>query len=171
MLLKFGDFTVDVDRDRTELFYKELKTTGECCSCRGCQNFDKAILRSPKEVMHFFDSLGIDPCKPAEACDAAGEILDDGTIYYWGFYHICGNLINAPECFRRGSPETQETADMQKDSMFYIGECKDFSFAFTDGVAMLEPGFPEPCIQLEFDMYLPCAVAGLYETKEPIKRI
>ena len=171
MILKFGDFTVDIDAERTARFYRErAKSTSEWCSCRGCQNFDRAVLKAPKVVLEFLETMGIDPRKPAEACDAAGEMFDDGTIYYWGFYHVCGKIIECPDCFRSDSPPTTETADLQQGSMYRPDGTGDFAFGVTDGIQLLEEGFPEPCVQFEFDMYLPCEVAGLYETEEPIKR-
>ena len=171
MILKFGEFTVDIDAERTARFYRECaKSTSECCACRGCQNFDKAVEKAPRVVQNFLEAMGIDPRKPAEACDAAGEIFNDGTVYYWGFYHVCGKIIECPDCWKSEAPQTAETADLQQGSMYRPDGTEDFAFGGTDGILGMEEGFPEPCIQLEFDMYLPCAVAGLYETEEPIKR-
>ena len=172
MNLKFGDFTVDIDVERTARFYREFaKTTGEYCSCRGCQNFEKAVLTAPRAVLEFLEKMGIDPRKPAEACDAAGEIFDDGTVYYWGFYHVCGEITECPDCWKSEAPKTESTSDLQQGSMYRPDGTEDFAFGVTDGIIGLEENFPEPCIQLEFDMYLPCAVPGLYETEVPIKRI
>ena len=172
MILNFGDFALDIDAERTSHFYRQnAKSTSELCSCRGCQNFDKAVLKAPKAVLEFLNKMGIDPCKPAEACDAAGEMFDDGTIYYWGFYHVCGKIIECPDCFRSDSTQTTKTEYLQRSSMYHPDGTENFAFGVTDGVSLLEKGFPEPCVQLEFDMHLTCAVEGLYETKEPIKRV
>ena len=171
MNLMFGDFAIEADVERTARFYREsAKSTSECCSCRGCQNFDKAVMEAPKAVLEFLKAMGIDPRKPAESCDAAGEIFDDGTVYYWGFYHVCGKIIESPDCWKNEAPKTQNTAELQERSMYHPDGTEDFAFGVTDGILMLEEGFPEPCIQLEFDMYLPCVVPELYETEEPIKR-
>lgn len=171
MILKFGNFTVDADAERTARFYRErAKSTSEYCECRGCMNFDKAVQSAPKAVLEFLASFGIDPRKPAEACDAAGEMFDDGTIYYWGFYHVCGKIISAPECFRSDASKTESTAEKQQMAMYRPDGTDNFAFGVTDGILGLEEGFPEPCIQLEFDMYLPCAVPGLYERGNELKR-
>ena len=171
MIFNFGNFTVDVDRERTALFYKKsANTPGELCSCRGCQNFRKAILKAPKEVLEFLDSLGINPADPADVCDAAGDMFDDGTICYAGFYHICGKLIDVPDCFRKGSPVNAETANIRSLASYRIGENNDFSFEFTDDVMLFQEDFPSPCIQLEFYMYLPCVMEELYQKEKAIKR-
>ena len=171
MNLKFGNFAVEIDAERTARFYREsAKSTSEWCTCRGCQNFDKAVLKAPAAVLEFFAAMGIDPRKPAEACDAAGELFDDGTVYYWGFYHVCGKITEMPDCWKAGAPTEEKTADLQRATMYRPDGTADFEFGFTDNINLLEEGFPEPCIQLEFDMYLPCVLPGLYETEEPIKR-
>ena len=171
MISKFGDFAVDIDAERTARFYREgAKSTSEWCSCRGCQNFDKAVLKAPKAVLEFLETLGIDPRKPSEACDAADEIFDDGTIYYWGFYHICGEIIESPDCWMSEATKTEKTAELQRMTMYRPDGTEDFEFGVTDVIQLLEEGFPKPCIQLEFDMYLPCVFPELYETGEPIKR-
>lgn len=171
MVLNFGNFTVDVDAERTAQFYRErAKSTSEWCECRGCQNFDKAVLKAPKSVLEFLETMGIDPCKPAETCDAAGEMFDDGTIYYWGFYHICGEIIECPDCWKKEAPEVENTAELQRGTLYRPYVTEDFKFGFTDNVHLLVEGFPEPCIQLEFDMYLPCILPGIYDEKTKLKR-
>ncbi|MBQ9745366.1 MAG: hypothetical protein IJW21_00905 [Clostridia bacterium] len=171
MILNFGCFSVDIDAERTARFYRErAKSTSEWCECRGCTNFDKAVMKAPKAALEFLETLGIDPRKPAEACDAADEMFDDGTIYYWGFYHVCGKIVECPACWRDEAPETEKTADLQRASMYRPDGTEEFEFAFTDNVHLLEEGFPEPCIQLEFDMYLPCVLPGLYDEKTALKR-
>ena len=171
MILKFGNFTVDIDAESTARFYRErAKSTSEWCSCRGCQNFDKAVLQASKAVLAFLETLGIDPRKPAEACDAAGEMFNDGTVYYWGFYHVCGKIIECPECFKSDAAKTESTAELQERAMYRPDGTEDFAFGFTDGILGLEEGFPEPCIQLEFDMYLPCVLPGLYDEKKELTR-
>ena len=62
MIFRFGDYTLDIDVERTRAFYArpDIEITSEKCSCAGCQNYDKAILEAPAAVLSFFESLGID---------------------------------------------------------------------------------------------------------------
>ena len=74
----------------------------------------------------------------------------DGTLFYAGFYHICGKLIS-------GSSPWKEIDEMSKsldeNALYKIN--KDFKIAFQEQVDLLEENFPLPVIQLEFFANIP----------------
>ena len=94
MIIKFANFVLDVDVERTRAFYErtDIPTMSQQCDCINCQNFDKAILKASDKVLNFLRCFGIDPQKPAETFNVPGCLEKEGTIWYNGWYHICGSI-------------------------------------------------------------------------------
>ena len=71
MLFRFGNFSIDVDVERTRKYYAESsRTLTEGCDCILCQNFRAAYESLDTEIKRFFDNLGVDILKAAEELDA-----------------------------------------------------------------------------------------------------
>lgn len=80
------------DRAATEAAYSAAPTGGtEECGCETCRNY--ALVRErvlPQEFVSFLRSVGIDPCKEAEAYHNAR--MSRGVHHYGGWYHFVGEL-------------------------------------------------------------------------------
>lgn len=158
MIIKLNDCILDVDVERTRAFYErsDVHTIAQQCSCINCQNFDKAIMEVPARVTEFLLSLGIDPRKPAEVYNATGELEKGGTIWYNGWYHVCGTVVESPEM----AEETLlDTGVIMKRTCWEHSYSPDPDFPFKvlpilDN-ALLHNDFPTPVIQLEIDTRLP----------------
>lgn len=150
MIFKLNDCILDVDVKRTHAFYErsDVHTIAQQCSCINCQNFDKAIMEVPARVREFLLSLGIDPRKPAEVYNATGQLEKDGTIWYNGWYHVCGTVVE--------SPKTERVDDTYFREHSYSPD-PDFHFKVLPILdnALLHKEFPTPVIQLEIDTHLP----------------
>ncbi len=150
MRLEFGPFVLDADPGRTRAYYETDPGIG--CECAGCRNYKRAVAELPAAVRDFFSALGIDPAKPAEVyvnCTNA-----DRTLWYGGFYHLCGTLIQGQGGWHViASDETGRTSAWDRESCWPVDE--RFHVAFTKDIALLEPGFPQPVLQLEIDASLP----------------
>ena len=95
MIFRFANFVLDVDVERTREFYgREGRFV---CTCQNCRNYDKAILAAPATVLGFLERMGVDPRKPAEVYSVKGELEEDGTLWYMGWYHVCGVLVDCPK--------------------------------------------------------------------------
>ena len=141
MIFEFGNFCIDVDVERTKEFYdKHGKTVIEDCGCINCCNYYEAILNVSDKVKDFFNSLGIDPQKSPEATWWVTN--NNGIAYYTICFHIVGTLLK---------PENKYAANN-----FHKYEIEQgFEISFASRIAYLEENFPQPCIQLEIDAYLP----------------
>jgi len=85
MIVKFCEYILDIDIDRTRRFY-ETADDSLGCDCAGCRNFCKAYPLIPEAVQDFFQQLGVDIGKPAEM---TAYVSHDGNLtLYGGFYHI-----------------------------------------------------------------------------------
>lgn len=148
MILSFNQYIVDIDVDKTRIFYQTAENIRDGCDCSGCRNFEKALPHLQQEVNLVFDKMGIDIKKPREVY--VNCLNPDGTLFYAGFYHICGKLIS-------GSSPWKEIDEMSKsldeNALFKIN--KDFKIAFQEQVDLLEENFPLPVIQLEFFANIP----------------
>ena len=151
MLFTFGTYTLDIDVERTRAFYArpDIEITSEKCSCAGCQNYDKAILEAPAAVLSFFESLGIDPRKPAEVFDVMGGLDENGKVYYNGFYHVCGTRLQGENAWVATANGGQHL-DMNR--MYVIDS--SFKVSFEESVLMLHKEFPTPVLQIEIDAHL-----------------
>ncbi len=162
MIIKFTNFILDVDVERTRAFYErsDVRPISEACSCVSCQNFDKAILKASKSALNFLRSLGIDPLKPTEVYNAHGALNKDKTICYNGWYHICGTIVKSPETVN----------DNGANSKVYLWEhCyspdPDFPFEVlpVENDTLLHKDFPNPVIQLEISTRLPYVLSIPFE--------
>ena len=160
MIFRFGNYTLDVDVDRTRAFYSrdDVKTTSEQCICAGCQNFDKAILKTPAAVTDFLESLGIDPRKPAEVFDVMGGLDENGQVLYNGFYHICATRLEGEDAWVRTS---ESSMHLDGDRMYAVDD--SFKVSFEERVLLLHKDFPTPVLQLEIVARLPWVLPEPYE--------
>ena len=162
MIFRFGDYTLDIDVERTRAFYarEDVKTTGEQCVCQGCQNYDKAILAASDTVADFLRSLGIDPRKPAEVFDVMGGQLDEnGQVLYNGFYHICATRLEGEDAWVHTSANSMH---LDEDRMYAVGD--SFKVSFEEQVLLLHKEFPAPVLQMEIDTHLPWVLPTPYQT-------
>ncbi|MBQ9780472.1 MAG: hypothetical protein IJW00_05965 [Clostridia bacterium] len=152
MIFRFSNYILDIDVDRTHVFYDrpDVLITSEKCTCAGCQNYDKAILQAPAAVLDFFRSLGIDPRKPAEVFDVMGGLDENGEVYYNGFYHVCGVRLQGEDAWV-GTANGGKHLDMNR--MYVIDS--SFKVSFEKSVLMLHEEFPSPVLQIEIDAHLP----------------
>ena len=102
----------------------------------------------PARVTEFLLSLGIDPRKPPEVYNVTGQLEKDDTIWYNGWYHVCGTVV--------GSPKTERVDDTYFRNHSYSPD-PDFHFKVLPILdnALLHKEFPTPVIQLEIDTRLP----------------
>ena len=91
MIFPFGNYTVEIDVEKTRRTYQRLPLITQRCSCDGCRNFEKAVDGLPEAVRTFFDDLGIDLKRIVECYVNCKN--DDGTLLYGGFCHVCGKLL------------------------------------------------------------------------------
>lgn len=154
MLFHLADAIIDVDVERTRAFYARpnVPTTSQGCSCTGCQNFDKAILTVPDTVTAFLASLGIDPRKPAEtySVKGVGEREADGTVWYQGWYHVCGTVEKWPDF-----EQTETRITIRPEDCYRPDPAFHYEVIIEPMVDLIHKEMPRPVIQLMFDTYLP----------------
>ena len=148
MRLKYGSYDLDVDVRRTREFYEKAETVGESCGCDGCVNFEKAANVLPAEIKDFFGSLGVNLRKASECYVIHTD--EDGKLVYGGFYHICGVLLSGEGAWVKVS---ENTAAWDQKRTFAVNE--DFLIFFQKEIDLLEEGFPQPVIQMEFSARIP----------------
>ena len=146
MIFKYANFTIDVDVERTRAFYQraDVPTMGGQCGCIPCQNFEKAILKAPDTVLDALRVLGIDPQKPAETFSVTGDMEEDGTIWYNGWYHLCGTIVEGTEAWEEAWEDAYSPDPGFRFKMFPVRK-----------MDLLHKAFPSPVIQLEIDVRLP----------------
>lgn len=150
MRMEFGQFVLDVDPKRTQAYYETDPGIG--CDCSGCRNYPLAMEALPEEAKEFFRSLGIDPKKPAEVYVNCTQ--EDGTLFYGGFYHLCGRLIRGQGGWRTVSSSADGKSSVWERETCYPVTDRFFA-AFTEDIALLEKDFPTPVLQMEIEASLP----------------
>ena len=148
MIFSFPKFTIDVDVEKTKAYYDIANYISEDCSCTGCRNYEKAIDLLPKEVKSFFSELGIEMKKIREAyvyCTNA-----DDTIFYGGFYHVCGKLIDGASAWVPDSPSLMHWEDEKAYAI-----TNDFKVSCKEDCSLLDENFPFPAIQLDISADMP----------------
>ena len=146
MQVQLGIYKLDVDVDRTHRFY--LEADGIDCDCDGCQNFTQAAASFPQVVQDFFRQFGVDLNKPAEIYGIYAP--SDDSVFYGGFYHICGSILKGTEPWI-----PLEDNRFQLDEQYQIELDEEHIVFFTNDVQLLEDNFPTPVFQIEIHFTLP----------------
>ena len=144
--MQLGIYELEVDAERTWQFYQQA---GEItCDCDGCQNFIAAISLLPERVKEFLEQFGIDPAKPAEL--SAIYAPSDDTVFYDGFYHICGTILKGTTPYIQIGEK-----HFQLDPLYSIELDSENSVFFSNDVHLLEDNFPKPVFQMNIFFTLP----------------
>ena len=142
MIFTFGNYTVDIDVEKTKQTYEKLPSVSQRCSCDNCKNFEKAADILPTSVYTFFDALGINLKKIVECYVNCKN--EDGTLLYGGFCHVCGTLIQGKSAWVNVSEThsyyNSETAYRLHDN---------FSISFQEECHLVEEQFEAPLLQIE----------------------
>jgi hypothetical protein len=132
MRIEFGGNVIDIDSVKTAGYCNTLPVVTDECDCPGCRNFVKASADFPDEVREFFNELGMDPKKASEVY-AYGAVDEGKSVYYGGFYHLCGTILN----------------DGDSDASYKI--TGSYSVRFTKEIDLPEENMPQDMIQMEID--------------------
>ena len=162
MIFRFSDYVLDIDIDRTREFY--ARDGRWQCDCQDCRNYDKAILAAPDVVLDFLRSLGIDPRKPAEVFNVTGVQEEDGTIWYNGWFHVCGTLVECPETVIETLHENGSRSLSYRWNLAYRPD-PDYPFELLPvrEIDLLPEDFPAPAVELEIDARLPWVLPEPYQ--------
>ena len=148
MIFTFGNYTVDIDVEKTKQTYKKLPLLSQGCNCDGCLNFEKAADVLPETVRAFFHNLGIDLKRIVE-CYVNCKTMD-GNLFYGGFCHVCGTLIEGKSAWVNIS-DTHTYYD--PNIAYRLND--NFSISFQEECLMIEEQFEAPILQIEFEANIP----------------
>lgn len=140
MKMNFGEYEVEIDIERTSAFYQTAAIVTEGCKCQGCRNYEAAAKQLDGTIREFFQKMGVDIRKPAEIYVNCRN--EDGTLFYGGFYHVCGTIL-------QGGSAWKQPGESEKEPTPCYQVTEDFQVSFENRIHLLEKGFPEPVIQLE----------------------
>lgn len=141
MLFTFSSCVVDIDVEKTKLFYKNAEYVS--CECSGCRNFVKATNFLQEDVHSFFSSIGVDINKACELIPYYSK--KDEVLFYGGFYHICGRVLH-------GVSRSQAKKENEIRWHRVSGE---FLVSFNNDISLLEKFFPTPVIQMDIEANIP----------------
>lgn len=153
MIFEFGAYRLEIDVEKTKAFYDRAPMVTEGCKCPGCRNYEawaENLSEAPKGVM---EEMGVSPEKPAEVFVNDENI--DGSVFYGGFYHLCGRILEGRRSSWNASEKCWEIGEL---SFYELG--KGFRAAFTEEIHLLQDGFPEPVIQMEILADIPWLLEG-----------
>lgn len=148
MVCEFGQYKIDVDVNRTKQFYETTPLVSEGCSCSGCRNYEKAVRDLPAPVIDFFAGLGVDMRRVCEVY--VNCVNSDGTLFYGGFYHLCGTVLSGESAWVSNSPTSSH---WEEERAFLISD--GFRVSFQQECDLLEKDFPAPALQLEISASIP----------------
>lgn len=153
-IVKFREWTFEVDRTLTEQTYKDY--SGGTCGCNNCKNY--VAYRNEifsDEILKLFDDLGIDYRKEVEV--VTYEKLPGGLHHISGWFHFKGQILTGKD-YRVPLPSSGHTFKLSQISdNFSIGFTKasDLTF-FKDETAL---------VQLQFDSNIPWVIDKSLEGK------
>ena len=136
--IRFGMWSVLVDRTATTRAYARCSGSVSTCDCAPCRNFvaarDKAF---PAPVLSLLAELGIDWHCEAEVYSQGRN--DDGLHQYGGWFHFVGKL------------------EAEIDNVDRVGE--HFQLWFTRHTSVVPAAFGDsPVVQLEFVTDVPWVI-------------
>ena len=149
-IVKYKDWTFEVDQTLTEQTYKTISGSGaDTCGCNECKNYvafrDKVF---PKEIIDLFINLGVDYRKEVEILSY--EILPNGLHHIGGWFHFKGQVSTGKD-YRVPLPAGGHTFDLTPiTDNFLIGFAKGNDLTFFDDKTGL--------VQVEFDTNIPWVI-------------
>lgn len=143
MNIKFGNYLLDIDVEKTKKFYETAETITQGCDCSACCNYEKATHKFPTEVLNLYDKIGVDITKAAEIMPYFSE-NDKKSISYGGFYHICGTLLSGNTLWN-----TSDSAVLHLNENKMQKITDGYRIGFKSECDLLEDNFPLPAIQME----------------------
>ena len=148
MIFTFGNYTVDIDIEKTRKTYEKLPLVSQRCSCDDCKNFEKAVDSLSSSVRSFFDTVGVDLKKIAE-CYVNGK-NEDSTLLYGGFCHVCGTMIQGTGAWVNVS----ENHSCYDPALAYSLD-EHFRVSFQEQCLMVDAEFEGPLLQIELEATIP----------------
>ena len=148
MIFSFGNYTVDINVEKTKQIYKNLPLITQTCNCDGCQNFEKAVDVLPKVIHAFFNDLGIELKRIVECYVNCKN--EDGTLFYGGFCHVCGTLIQGESAWVK---TTETHSYYNPDLAYHLDD--NFCVSFQEECFLVEEQFEAPILQIEFQANIP----------------
>jgi len=137
--IKIEKWTLKVDIEKTKEFYKK---EFDSCRCPDCRNYYMAASSELKPaISNIFSHLGINPVKPAHLSAYPTENSD--FLLYNGHYHFVGKVLKGPLC---------TTDHFTEENTI---ELDDFNLGISEELLFVPEGFPEPILQLEFEIKVP----------------
>lgn len=148
MIFHIGNYELDIDVEKTSRFYANANRITDGCDCPGCRNYEAWAASCCAELKHPLEKMGIQLDKAAETYVNCS--YEDGSVFYGGFYHLCGKIIRG----NRVWDQVDEDHSALNESSF-VDLSDYFQIAFTEEIHLLEHDFPLPVIQMEFFATIP----------------
>lgn len=155
-IVKFKDWTFEVDKALTEQTYQNISGSGaDTCGCNDCKNYvsyrDKVF---SKEIIDLFIELGIDYRKEVEII--RWETLPNGLHHIGGWFHFKGQVLTGKD-YRVPLPSGGHTFDLTRIiDNFSIGLAEGSDLTFFEERTGL--------VQVEFDTNIPWVIDKALET-------
>ena len=149
-IVKFKDWTFEVDKSLTEQTYRNISASGaETCRCTNCKNYiayrDRVF---PKEIIDLFNNLGIDCNKEVEIITY--ETLPNQFLHIGGWFHFKGQVLTGKD-YRVPLPSGGHTIDLTLIT-------DTFSIGFTAGNDLTLFEDKTGLVQVEFDTKIPWVI-------------
>ena len=153
MIFEFEKYTIDIDVEKTKEFYNRADKITDGCDCSGCRNYEKWATSTSIEIKHILKQLGVQMEKAAEVYVNCPN--EDGSVFYGGFYHLCGRILQGGQVWNEISEKHKALNEMS-----FIELCDGYRVAFTEEIALLEKDFPTPVIQMEILANIPWVLSN-----------
>ena len=151
MIYEFENCVLETDAEENRKLYEKLPLVTDECTCDGCSNYMLAAEHFPREVMAFFENLGMDIRKASEIITWGSE--NDGmSLYYGGFYHLRGRIV-------RSSSHDENT-----EKIIFHRIADGYSVWFTEDISLAEDCLGEEAVQMEIDFH---GVPWMLDQKNP----
>ncbi len=129
-----------VDTKATAEAYQRLTLD---CTCTYCQNFSKAVVALPEQLLGLLHDLGVDPAKPANTSDYGRQPND--LHLYDAFYHVVGTI--------------RDDRAVMRNQFGRVQLAPQVDLLLNNDVSLVPPDFPTPVFQVEASFLLPWLLA------------
>lgn len=154
-IVKYKDWTFEVDRALTQQTYKHISGSGaDTCGCNDCRNYvayrDKVF---PGEIIDLFRNLEIDFRKEVEI--TVWEKLPNGLYHVGGWFHFKGQVLTGKD-YRISLSKGSYSIELTKIT-------ENFSIGFAEGNALTFFSDKAGLVQVEFATNIPWVIERALE--------
>lgn len=95
MRIQIGQCRIDVDTEKTKMFYSKQPRITENCACNFCSYFENEVISQPNRLFEILRVMSVDLKRQPDLDPAGLDCFDtrNNQLSYKGYYFVFGKIV------------------------------------------------------------------------------